>query len=81
MPGWSTGTPDGERASWGLVYFIRHLPQLTAEEIARMEELNPKSAEQLRQEEEARRFLAGDDTVPAAAGAHEHPPATRGAAP
>ena len=26
MPGWSTGTKDGETASWHLVHFIRHLP-------------------------------------------------------
>ena len=26
MPAWSTGTEDGERASWELVLFIRHLP-------------------------------------------------------
>ena len=26
MPGWGTGTKDGEKASWHLVHFIRRLP-------------------------------------------------------
>jgi mono/diheme cytochrome c family protein len=60
MPAWGTGTPEGEAASWGLVHFIRHLPALTPEELERMEELTPTSREQLRQEEDIRRFLAGE---------------------
>ncbi len=62
MPAWGTGSPDGERASWELVHFIRRLPTLTDEEIGRMEELNPKSRDELREEEETRRFLAGEGT-------------------
>jgi mono/diheme cytochrome c family protein len=61
MPGWSTGTAEGEAASWGLVHFIRRLPTITAEELAEMEGLNPRSPQQFREEEEARRFLAGDE--------------------
>jgi mono/diheme cytochrome c family protein len=61
MPGWSTGTPEGEHASWGLVHFVRRLPHLTDEDIARMEALNPKTAAEWRDEEEIRRFLAGED--------------------
>lgn len=73
MPAWGTGTPEGQRASWALVHFIRRLPTLTDDEIARMEQLNPKTAEQWREEEEARRFLAGEDVEPAPAAApHEH---------
>ena len=74
MPGWGDGTPEGERASWGLVHFIRHLPLLTAEEIERMEALNPKTPAQFREEEEARRFLAGEDPPPGPAPpqGHEH---------
>lgn len=44
MPAWSTGTTSGERESWELVLFIRHLPQITTDELAEMEKLNPKSA-------------------------------------
>jgi len=64
MPAWGTGTPEGERQSWALVHFIRRLPKLTPEEIARMESLNPRAPAQFHEEEEARRFLAGEDTKP-----------------
>ena len=37
MPAWSTGTQEGEQASWNLVHFIRRLPKLTPEEIKEME--------------------------------------------
>ncbi len=60
MPAWGTGTPEGERASWGLVHFIRRLPALTPEEVERMEGLNPKTASEIREQEEIRRFLQGD---------------------
>ena len=66
MPGWSNGTPEGERESWGLVHFIRRLPKLMPEEIERMEALNPKTVAQWREEEEARRFLRGDSKEPSA---------------
>jgi hypothetical protein len=72
MPAWGTGTPEGERASWALVHFIRRLPTLTDEEISRMQALDPKTAEQWREEEEARRFLAGDDVNPSSPAPHEH---------
>lgn len=70
MPAWGNGTPEGEQASWGLVHFIRHLPNVTEEELARMEALNPKSPEQFREEEESRRFLAGEDAAPPAPAPH-----------
>jgi mono/diheme cytochrome c family protein len=43
MPAFGTGTPDpaGEELAWQLVHFIRHLPRITADEIGRMEALNP----------------------------------------
>lgn len=72
MPAWGTGTPEGQRASWALVHFIRRLPTLTEDEIARMEQLSPKTAEQWREEEEARRFLAGEDVKPTPAEPHKH---------
>lgn len=59
MPAWSTGTPEGEAASWRLVRFIRHLPSLSETELQRMESLNPKSAEEWREAEEERKFLEG----------------------
>ena len=59
MPAWSTGTADGERESWELVLFIRHLPRLTPEEIREMEALNPKSAADLEAERRIQEFLKG----------------------
>jgi mono/diheme cytochrome c family protein len=72
MPGWGNGTPEGERDSWALVHFIRRLPKLSPEEIERMESMNPKSSEEWRQEEEARRFLSGQDIGVSGASGAEH---------
>ena len=60
MPAWGNGTPEGERDSWALVHFVRRLPKLTPEEIARMESLNPKTPAQFKEDEDTRRFLQGD---------------------
>ena len=75
MPAWSTGTPEGETASWHLVHFIRRLPKLTPEELEAMEALNPRSPAEIRQEIEEQQFLKGeDDKSPAApATPHKHP--------
>ena len=64
MPAWGTGTPQGEEASWKLVHFIRHLPQITPEEVEQMEAMNPRPPAEIRQEIEAERFLRGDDPAP-----------------
>ena len=72
MPAWGTGTPEGERASWALVHFIRRLPSLTEDEVREMESLNPKSAEEWRADEEARRFLAGEEVEPPSQPPHKH---------
>ena len=61
MPAWGTGTPEGEEASWRLVRFTRHLLELSAEEIAEMEALNPKSPEEWRQQMEIEEFLRGGE--------------------
>jgi mono/diheme cytochrome c family protein len=74
MPAWGTGTIAGEEASWHLVHFIRHLPDVTAEELEGMAAMNPKPPAEIRQEIEAERFLRGDDLTPAepAVPAHAH---------
>lgn len=59
MPAMGTGTPDGERASWEAVLFIRHLPALTPEELQRMEALNPKSPADAMRTTEIDDFLSG----------------------
>ena len=64
MPGWSTGTPEGEHASWQLVHFIRRLPKLTAEDLAIMETFNPTSRAQIEEERKIEEFLKGGDPPP-----------------
>ena len=61
MPAWGGGSDRDERDSWKLVHFIRHLPQLTVEEKKEMEKLNPKNPDELREEEEEKKFLEGAD--------------------
>jgi mono/diheme cytochrome c family protein len=61
MPAWGTGGREHEEASWHLVHFIRHLPQLTSEEIQEMSRMNPKSPDEIREEEEEGRFLRGEE--------------------
>ena len=59
MPAWGAGTPESAEGTWHLVHFIRKLPTLTPEEIERMQTMNPRSVDQLKEEEEMRRFLEG----------------------
>jgi mono/diheme cytochrome c family protein len=71
MPAWGTGRREHEQASWHLVHFIRHLPQLTSEEIEQMREMNPKSPDEIREEEEEERFLR-DEEIPQTHPMHHH---------
>lgn len=64
MPGWSSGTKEGEETSWHLVHFIRHLPTISEPELERMEALNPKPPAEIRQQIEEERFLRGDEPAP-----------------
>jgi hypothetical protein len=62
MPAWGGGGDHDAQDSWKLVHFIRHLPQLTAQEKSEMEKLNPKSPDELREEQEEEKFLKGEDS-------------------
>jgi len=75
MPAWSSGTEDGETASWHLVHFLRRLPKLTPEELEEMETLNPKSPAEIRQQIEEEEFLKGGGDKPPARPVtpHRHP--------
>ncbi|MGZ5443074.1 MAG: c-type cytochrome [Thermoanaerobaculia bacterium] len=59
MPGFGNGTAESAAGSWALVHFIRHLPKLTAEEIAEMEKLNPKSPAEFEAMKAEEEFLRG----------------------
>lgn len=65
MPAWGTGTRESEDASWQLVHFIRHLPNVTAAEIEDMEAMNPRAPAEIRQQMEQERFLQGDEPTTA----------------
>lgn len=74
MPAWSTGTKEGETASWHLVHIIRRLPKLTPEELAEMESLNPKPPAEVRQQIAEEAFLkgGGDQPPPIPVAPHKH---------
>ena len=76
MPGFGAGTAESAYGSWGLVHFIRHLPKLTAEELAEMQSLNPKSPAEWQQLQAEEAFLAGDseDAAPSPDVSHEATP-------
>jgi mono/diheme cytochrome c family protein len=70
MPAFAT--PRAENDSWELVLFIRHLPQLTAEERTEMERYNPKSPDDRAEEQEEEDFLNGSAPQPNSDAAHHH---------
>jgi mono/diheme cytochrome c family protein len=61
MPGWTTGTPEGEKASWQLVHFIRRMSKLTPDDIAEMERHNPVSRALIEEERKIEDFLKGGE--------------------
>ena len=65
MPAWGEGDPAEDKDSWKLVHFIRHLPQLTPEELGQMKELNPKTRKDLEEEASFGEFLQGNDAAAA----------------
>lgn len=72
MPAWTTGTDEGERSTWHLVQFIRHLPALSDDDLLEMEDLNPRGRAEWRALEEERRFLSGTLDVPEPQPGHPH---------
>jgi mono/diheme cytochrome c family protein len=65
MPAWGSGSNHDTEDSWKLARFIHHLPTLTGNEAAEMQKLNPKSPDELKEEQEEEEFLNG-------AQSHEH---------
>ena len=62
MPAWGSDTPADDAATWQLVSFVRHLPRITASELAQMKELNPISPQELAEKREEEEFLSGGAT-------------------
>ncbi|MFM9906162.1 MAG: c-type cytochrome [Nitrospiraceae bacterium] len=63
MPAWGEGDPAQDLDSWQLVHFLRHLPQLTTEELDQMKALNPKTKKDLEEEAAFDQFLQGNDSA------------------
>ena len=64
MPAWGEGAPDKDTESWQLVHFVRHLPDITPEEIAQMKKFNPMTSQERAEQEAMDAFLSGEDFQP-----------------
>ena len=72
MAAWGEGDPAQDMGSWKLVHFIRHLPQLTPEELNQMKTLNPKTKKGPKKEAALGQFLQGDDAAAAGTDSGHH---------
>ena len=71
MPAFGTAG-DNDLDSWKLVAFIRHLPSLSQEEEMEMEKMNPKSPDELHEEQEEENFLQGSPAPAQPSPSHHH---------
>jgi len=62
MPAWGNGGTQDTEDSWKLVRFIRHLPAMSAAEERKMKDMNPRTPDEFREEQEERDFLNGNDS-------------------
>jgi mono/diheme cytochrome c family protein len=56
MPAWGTGGTN-DHDTWHLVLFIRHLPNMTKEDMQDMQNSNPRSPAEMKEEELENEFL------------------------
>ena len=61
MPAFTTGTAEGQWASWALVRVIRRMPQWTAADVDAVRAMEPRPPAEVRRELDEERFLAGGD--------------------
>ncbi len=75
MPAWGApGSNHTDEDSWNLVHFIRHLRDLTPDQLREMEAMNPKGPQELDEEREEREFLSGSEpSAPSTPSAHRPP--------
>jgi mono/diheme cytochrome c family protein len=64
MPAWGTNDDDQDEDTWTLVHLIRHLGELTPEQLKEMEQLNPRSPAELEEERQEQEFLRGGAEPP-----------------
>ena len=70
MPAWGKGPPEEDLESWKLVLFIRHLPNITPEDIEEMKKDNPMTRAEREKQEALDKFLSGEDFAPPPAHSH-----------
>jgi mono/diheme cytochrome c family protein len=70
MPAWGAGGGN-DTDTWKLVHFLRHLKELTPEQLKEMAALNPRSPAEIEEEKADERFLAGED-VESSPAPHRH---------
>ena len=71
MPAWGDGGSD-DVDTWKLVWFIRHLPHLTPQDVQIMKTLNPKTSSELEEERQDQEFLGGQNDTPTPTPDHHH---------
>jgi mono/diheme cytochrome c family protein len=77
MPAWGKEGDEHDEDSWKLVHLIRHLKELTPEQLKEMERMNPKSREEIEEEQAEEKFLSGggeppEEPTPKAPSPHKH---------
>ena len=73
MPAWGDPSAADDTESWELVHFVRHLGEISEEELRAMERLNPISREDLERQLEIERFLAGGISAPSKTEVEDNP--------
>lgn len=59
MPAWGKEHDENDEDSWKLVHLIRHLKDLTPQQLKEMESMNPKTPDELEQQRQDQQFLRG----------------------
>lgn len=57
MPAWGKEGDENDEDSWKLVHLIRHLKDLTPDQLKEMERMNPKSPDEIEEERQEQEFL------------------------
>ncbi len=66
MPAWGKEGDENDEDSWKIVHLIRHLKDLTPEQLEEMKALNPKSPDDIEEEKAEQEFLRGGAKQPGA---------------
>jgi len=61
MPAWGAES-DHDHDSWALVHFIRHLPNLSSDDLKDMQKYNPQSPAEFEEQREEEEFLNAKPT-------------------